>query len=526
MRVLPLLLTCMWLWGCDEGSSRTRGVACETNFSCLIGSIQGTCQPTGFCAYPDESCADGLRYSPGATDLENACVGGDACGSVGNACCAQDVCGANLACNADGACACGGFGEPCCDGTTCTGTNTCAAGTCSAGWDQLALGRNFICGLRTDGVVECWGQNNFRNGREVPNQTSPTISTMTPVVILGATNVAEIKAGEGHACVRKTDNTLWCWGQGGRGQLGNGATANSLAAVQVSGLSAVTAFSVGRHTTCANGRVAGTVGLYCWGHNGVRVQDGSTDASRFGNGLLAGASVPTAVDMSQMAASGQTARAVAVGGYHECAVMSDNRIWCWGNGEYGNLGTNQTVSSLVPVLVDLSLITIPTGVTIDEIVAGTSYRSHDSTCARMSDGAVVCWGPGGGQHGDGTTSQKARPDVSVITTALGGAHFVKITSLAGGHCGLDSSGKAWCWGEPQQGQLGDGTNDNFESSPVAVVGLPATVTGLATGHRSGCALDATKRAWCWGSNRRSTITRTLIVAPEDAIVLQPVEVTP
>ena len=527
--VIRLLLMCAWLWGCDEGSSRTRGVTCETDFACTLGTIQGRCQSTGFCAYPDDTCADGLRYSPGATDLESDCIGGDACGNAGKPCCEQNVCGANLACSDTGLCSCGGFGEPCCDGATCTGSNTCSAGTCTAGWAQLALGRNFTCGLRTDGVVECWGQNNFRYGIEVPNQQSATISTTTPVVIAGATNVAELKAGEGHACVRKTDGTLWCWGQGGRGQLGNGATANSSVAVQVAGLSLVSKFSVGRQTTCASGKVTGTTGLYCWGANAVRSVNASPSAGRLGNGMVAHASVPTAVDMSQMAASNQTVRAIAVGGYHVCAAMSDNRVWCWGHAQYGNLGNNQSsLSSLAPVLVDLSQITIPTGVTIDEVVAGTSYRSRNSTCMRLSDGVLYCWGLNtDGQAGTGSPGDKLRPDVPVLTTALGGAHFVKVSPVIRGYCGLDSVGKVWCWGDARQGQLGIGTTSTVsQASPVAVVGLPASVTTLATGHRTGCAIDATKRAWCWGSNRRGNITRTAISTVEESVVLQPVEVTP
>jgi len=546
MRVVLLLCIAAVLGACDEGTSRVRGVSCASNYECTVGAVLGTCQSNGFCAYPDATCAGGSRYSPGAGDVASQCVGGT-CGGIDEACCAQSTCndglgcngatctcgdaegqpccgttcGTNLACNTAGTCACGGPGEPCCDGTTCDGGATCTAGTCAQGWTKIAVGRHFICGVRSDGTVACWGNDRFQYGRSRPDQTIPVINTLTPTTIANAINVADIDAGEGNACIRKTDNTLWCWGHGSMGQLGNGEFKRSSVAVQVSGLSNVTNFSVGRQHICAVGTVGGVNGLYCWGHNGQRNHNNpNTPAGRIGNGTTADVALPTAVDPSQMSSSGQTVKDVVASGYHTCALMSDDRVWCWGYNS-GNLGTNNGGDTVSPVLVDLSQITIPTGVTIDEIAANTSYATNNPVFIRLSNGTVHPWGRANGAAlGDGTSLDRLRP-ASVVA---GGHVFTKVEGAVYGGCGIDNAGVVWCWGDGFAGQLGNG-DTTAQSTPVQVM-LPAntTVAQLSLGHRMGCVLDSTHRIWCWGNNRKGMILRRAPTTDEEMFLTIPVEV--
>jgi alpha-tubulin suppressor-like RCC1 family protein len=41
----------------------------------------------------------------------------------------------------------------------------------------------------------------------------------------------------------------------------------------------------------------------------------------------------------QTVSGGKTFRAVAAGMYHTCGIGTDNRIYCWGWNNYGQLGT-------------------------------------------------------------------------------------------------------------------------------------------------------------------------------------------
>ncbi len=549
MRTWPLTALLLSLLGCVR-PSKVVGVACKDASDCVLSNVAGTCESTGYCSYPDDACAGGQRYSPGAgDDLGGTCVGGSSmcggmdqpccgtacavgfacnattstcsCGGDGEPCCGGNVCAANAACNADAICACGGIGEPCCGGSTCDDGITCSAGTCSAGATQIAIGAGHICALRPDHSVWCWGSDYKPWAQTTPGLLNTTIGSLAPRN-MGLTDVAEIRAAEMSTCARKLDGTLWCWGHNEAGQLGNGTTTSSSVPVQVAGLSNVTLFDGGRHHMCAVGSYNGTDGLWCWGRNGHTNKATTTPdvtLGRLGNNDVADSSVPVAVDMSMAAAAGQTVRALSTGGYYSCVAMSDNTVWCWGKGEDGQLGNGATANTTVPVRVDLTGVTLPAGATIDELTCsdGSGYQSA-STCMRLDTGAVYCWGASG-ELGDGTTAQRSVPTTPVTMTALGTATFKQLASAAGVHCGLSTAGDVWCWGHNQSGVLGinDGAASTSRTTPSKAFVLVGA-SQLDMSHRTACAIDAEQQLWCWGANRRGPIRGA------DSRVLQPTKV--
>jgi alpha-tubulin suppressor-like RCC1 family protein len=90
------------------------------------------------------------------------------------------------------------------------------------------------CALRSDATVWCWGAG--EHGTLGDGDLTPHFST-TPRPVSGLSNVVQVSARTGpYACALLADASVWCWGAGGDGELGNGFTADSAAPVRVQGL--------------------------------------------------------------------------------------------------------------------------------------------------------------------------------------------------------------------------------------------------------------------------------------------------
>jgi alpha-tubulin suppressor-like RCC1 family protein len=169
---------------------------------------------------------------------------------------------------------------------------------------------------------------------------------------------------------------------------------------------------------------------------------------------------------------------------HACAVTSAGGAVCWGANFSGQLGDGTTTDRTVPVAVS--------GLTnVAAMAVGSSQ-----TCALTSEGSVSCWGYNAdGQLGDGTTTNRSTPVAvnglasEVTAIATGGLHT----------CALTSGGGVLCWGDNEDGALGDGTTTNHPA-PVAVSGLASRVTAIAAGAAHTCALSSGGGVSCWGYN--------------------------
>ena len=85
----------------------------------------------------------------------------------------------------------------------------------------------------------------------------------------------------------------------------------------------------------------------------------------------------------QFTATGiDAAAAVEAGVFHQCALLLDATLRCWGLNDYGQLGNGTFTSSPNPT---------PTAVAgIAGVAQVTGGGFH--TCARFPDGTLQCWG--------------------------------------------------------------------------------------------------------------------------------------
>ncbi len=327
---------------------------------------------------------------------------------------------------------------------------------------QLALSPNYFgCARVNDGSARCWGYN--AHG-ELGNGTTSSYKSSASVVT-GLSNVSAVVAGENHACALLGDGTIRCWGDNSLAQLGDGTQTSSSTPVAVSGIADAIAISAGMLHTCAL-HTDGTVA--CWGYNGSR---------QLGNaGTFPFASTPVTVT----GLSGVSA--LAVGGFHSCALSSGGAVKCWGDNSVNQLGNGSTTNSFAPV----SVTGLASGV--------SSIASGEEHSCALVGGAIKCWGDNEyGQLGNNSTSNASTP---VNVSGIGSAAEVQAGFPF--TCARLTDKSVKCWGRNTEGELGNLLSTD-SLVPVAVSGLSAA-TSLAVGGVNACALLTSGLVTCWGYN--------------------------
>ena len=140
----------------------------------------------------------------------------------------------------------------------------------------------------------------------------------------------------------REDGTVWAWGSGATGRLGNGATNDSVVPVRVAGLTGVTAVAAGFDNGYAV-RADGTVWAWGGGNSG-KLGDGVECVP---NPATCEARVPVRVsaltEVTQIAS-------FDYGGY---ALRADGTMWAWGSNLAQSLGNDRVSGySSVPVPVN------------------------------------------------------------------------------------------------------------------------------------------------------------------------------
>ncbi len=173
-------------------------------------------------------------------------------------------------------------------------------------------------GIKSDGTLWGWGPsyggvlgnnvNSSNQWKSSPIQTVAGGNTWTHVVTCGSGTLA-----------RKSDKSMWAWGQNYRGRLGTNNTTNYSSPVQVT---YPTAFSWSK--VCLTGTYAAAINqyaqLYMWGNNenGQLAQSNTMDYSR-----------------PQQIGTNDSYSHVAIGDSCTYAVKTDGTLWCWGKNSTG-----------------------------------------------------------------------------------------------------------------------------------------------------------------------------------------------
>ena len=305
-----------------------------------------------------------------------------------------------------------------------------------------------------------------REAAESP--TAPEAGPGLATVSTQALTLRQVSTSDGgSSCAVTTGNVAYCWGANSFGELGDGSTIGHLTPVPVAGSLRFRQVSAGTFHSCG---VTTDRRAYCWGDNAV---------GQLGDGTLAQRLTPVPV------AGGRQFRVVEAGHDATCGVTyPDNRAFCWGANYQGRLGDGTTTNRPTPRLVvgDHLFRQVQTG------------RTH--SCGVTTSDQVLCWGSNeDGNLGDGSPRATVRPRPGPVA---GDRSYRQVDVGEDHSCAVSTGDRAFCWGNSQLGQIGDGKTLN-RFSPRAVAG-GLSFTRVSVGSLATCGETRGNQAYCWGLN--------------------------
>lgn len=346
-------------------------------------------------------------------------------------------------------------------------------------WTKVSCGNQFTAAIRNDGSLWAWGFN--REGQLGNGQTAGVLylnfkrpPPMSPIRIGGLTGWMDISCGDYHTLAIRgtTSGTLWAWGRGGSGQLGNNSTLNRSAPIQIGAFADWVQISAGTRFS-AGVRSNGT--LWTWGSN------------LYGT-LGLGSSPSTNQSSPSQIGSGTTGpwKSVSCGTNHMAAITTNGTLWSWGYNFDGQLGHGERISKSSPVQVG-------TGVTGPWSLVSCG---RDITTAIRENQTLWNWGDGWLLVG--SLSSRSSP------VQIGTQSWSSVKSGAIGHSmAIRSDGSLWSWGfatTTESSILGVGDrsyNPSVGLSPVQI-GNENNWSYITASSFHGMAIKTDGTLWGWG----------------------------
>jgi alpha-tubulin suppressor-like RCC1 family protein len=197
---------------------------------------------------------------------------------------------------------------------------------------QVSAAGFHTCGVTTTDRAFCWGWNRYGQ----LGDSTEVGSRLYPVPVAGGRRFRQVAAGgidaaSEHTCGVTTGGRAFCWGNGTRGQLGNGKAYLSFWPRRVAGMLSFERVTAGGFHTCGE---TTDNRAYCWGDNGYGPLGDGTDTQRL---------TPVAV------VGGRYFTQLSAGGFHTCGRTPGDVAYCWGANTYGELGDGTTTNRLTPV---------------------------------------------------------------------------------------------------------------------------------------------------------------------------------
>jgi alpha-tubulin suppressor-like RCC1 family protein len=300
------------------------------------------------------------------------------------------------------------------------------------------------CGLAVSGKVYCWGDHH------IGSYFTTTSRTPVAVEFPHEMTITEVHSGYSNGCAINTDAELWCWGDILESGSGQTEPMRTPVKVAIPNNERVIDFDNGG-ASCA---VTNLGNIYCWGHSNGEGQLGIGYANNFAYAVsVTPLKVLTPADVQFVS--------ITTGLEHSCALSTEGKGYCWGDNYQGLFGNDSYANSLFPT---------PMIVPNDEELTLISTGWYH-TCVITISGKTWCFGRGDfGELGTGTTLGGKTYRTPLVPS---GTQFKTLSAALGTTCAIDQFDRVWCWGGLNWGTNGNGTLEaSLRPAAILPVGTP------------------------------------------------------
>ncbi len=189
---------------------------------------------------------------------------------------------------------------------------------------------------------------------------------------------------------------------------------------------------------------------------------------------------------------------VGTGRNHSCALLVSGRVKCWGRNDKGQLGLGDTENrgdDPGELGAALPHVALGTNARVVSLSVGL-----DHNCAVLQDGSVRCWGYGAANQLESGEFEARGDEPGEMGDAIPRVPLEgpakSVVASGNSSCAFLQNGSVWCWGEGRQGQLGSPV---FDAQPKKIE-LPDPIVDISI-QRHTCALTSRGEVYCWGENR-------------------------
>jgi len=318
------------------------------------------------------------------------------------------------------------------------------------------------CMLNASGGVSCWGEGAMLGSGAGELLEGGFSAVPVPVTGLGS-GVTQLEMNKG-AVIASTANSVWAWGNGIGGSLGDETTQAHAEPFELSFGETGDVLAIGAtdYRACAlidTHQTSTPRHVYCWG-NFPRTPPADPLVDPPARPFLAFSGDETLTDMD-------------VNAWDRACVLIGTEVRCWA-------GKPAVPSTLL-----------------------TDVKAFDMggilSCAQKTDDSLVC---------SSSSAPFTQAFASVSSFKVGENHACAI--LKGG----PNAGQLWCLGTNYHGQLGTGEVADASFPAARVENLVGTIQSYSLGDDTSCAHDD-EGVKCWGSNQNNAISfsETLVDRP-------------